>query len=200
VGQVTYSGELMAFAFSYDSELLVIAQGVHIEVHRISDGVTVCSIGHYYANPDQIALSPDGTIVAMLCRSRIIFVWDIQGEPRLLGDVMYDGAWSSSRLSIHRDGYLVYGSYVWALKSIGSRYDPVSGTRLPISLLKDTRTLIAYRDGWVHSALVSGRLIAIPKYMGVDGGSPWSACGNLIAFATQWGKPLIVDCTPILQM
>jgi len=60
--------------------------------------------------------------------------------------------------------------------------------------------LIAYCDGWVHSAVVNGPLIAIPRYMGVYNESSWSACGNLIAFATQWGKPLIVDCTPMLQM
>jgi WD40 repeat protein len=201
VRQVTCSSELMAFAFSHDDELLVSAQGDHVEVHRISDGVTLCSIGHYYADPDQIALSPDGTLIAMLCsRSKVIHLWDIQEEPQPLAVVMYGGIWSNSRLSIHGDGYLVYGSYVWLLESVQSRPQLISGKRLPSTLRKDTRSLIAYRNGWVHSAVAGGRLIAIPKYMGVDEVSRWSACGNLIAFATGTGKPLIVDCTPMLQM
>jgi WD40 repeat protein len=145
-----------------------------------------------------VALSPEKDRVA-LCYMGSVSLWDLQGEPQQISTIFTE-FWPGSYLSMAPNGYLVYGSSVWDTRS--KDQDPINPLMVRNNVREsknNPRTLLSYHDGWVYSA-ASGELLAIPSYLGVGYGTEWSAQGNVIAFATWSGKPLIVDFSPMLEL
>lgn len=199
--RLTFHGELAAFAFSNDSNLILCALLRQIQIRRISDGSTICSIQHSYAGPNLVTLSPQGDRVAMVYADHSsIVIWNIQREPHPIAHINIDDPCPGASLSISSQGYLVYGSNVWEIRPVNPR--PINEWTLPEELRRSTespRSLLSYLDGWIFSAAVGGHLIATPNHFGVSPRTKWSARGETIAFATSTGKPLIVDCSPMLE-
>jgi WD40 repeat protein len=191
-------GRPAVLAFSCDSELIVGAQVSYIEGWSISDGRALFCVKHNLWNPRSVVLSPKRDRLAMLHgASDCITIWDLQGAPRRFAYVLIEHLWPGSYLSITPNGYLVFGSQVWEIRPIKPQF--ISVPKLLPDLREfrsNTKSLLSYREGWVHSALVGGELLAIPRHLGV---TEWSACGNIIAFATLAGRPLIIDCSPMLE-
>jgi hypothetical protein len=112
-----------------------------------------------------------------------------------------DEEWPDSYFSISHNDFLVFGSYIWEIGPIYTR--PIHALTMPGILRNSTsnpRSLLSYRDGWIYSTLVDGKLLAAPRHLGVGSYATWSARGNVIAFLTRTGKPLIIDCSPMLDL
>jgi WD40 repeat protein len=195
--------ELVALAFSYDGELVVGAEQGYIEIWYTSDGSILHCIEHMYSRPTMVALSPEKDRVAMLHYIEFIAyisIWDLQGEPQQISTINTE-EWRGSYLSMAPNGYLVYGSSVWDTRSKDP--DPINWLRVRNNVPEsktNPRTLLSYHRGWVYSAASGGKLLAIPRRLGLGIATSWSAQGNIIAFTTSTGKPLIVDCSPMLEL
>jgi WD40 repeat protein len=146
-----------------------------------------------------VALSPEKDRVVLRYRDSIL-IWDLQGEHQQIS-VDAEENWADFPLSMAPNGYLVYGSRVWDTQSKDG--DPINWLRVRNNVPESNtnpRTLLSYHNRWVYSAASEGELLAIPKRLGVDHNTAWSAQGSVIAFATGTGKPLIVDCSPMLEL
>lgn len=191
--------KLKALSFSHDSEELIISQTGSIVVRRISDGNILTNVQHFYASSNQVVISPDKSLIAMLLNdNQRIMLWDIRKEPKFFAEVASDQQWwSGARLYLTADRYLVFGSSVWEIGAKNlHRTGPSSSM---VSFTSNSRSLLSFHDGWIYSATIAEGLLAIPRYLRVDGMTEWSACGGMIAFATSIGKPLVVNCSPMLE-
>jgi hypothetical protein len=112
------------------------------------------------------------------------------------------GDWSNSYFSIAPNDFLVFGRYVWEIGPVDTRPIHALTSTLPNGLRDSTsnpRSLLSYQDGWIYSILVGGKLLAVPRHLGIGTYAKWSARGNVIAFLTRTGKPLIIDCSPMIE-
>jgi WD40 repeat protein len=194
---------LASLAFSCDSELSISAQRRCIEIHHVSDGSVMSRVEHSFNAPQMVALTSGKDRVAMLYGIGAgIAIWDIQGVTRQIANLGVHGDWSHSYFSIAPNDFLVFGIYVWEIGPVDTRPIHALTSKLPSGLRDSTsnpRSLLSFRDGWIYSTLVGGKLLAVPRHLGVGPYATWSARGNVIAFLTGTGKPLIIDCSQMLE-
>ncbi|KAG8818051.1 hypothetical protein FRC19_010911 [Serendipita sp. 401] len=227
-------GEVDAFFFSPDSNLLGICASGNAQVWDINTGkliwqhsgaifafdptskevVGVDETNVYMSKLDSkprplgprkrsryidAAFSLEELLVAVVHESGIE-VWLINESWKLQFEIPIPRG-SYRRLSFSPDGeYLAYGQLCWKFDVNNEPYLRYSEDAPPESFSNggpESHSFLTYKDGWIHSAFPPGPLVPIPSQLRDD--ACWSAYGNSVILWNDFGEPISIDCTPLLQ-
>ncbi|KAG8813906.1 hypothetical protein FRC17_001384 [Serendipita sp. 399] len=190
------------FAFSPDSKEIAGVDGSNLYISKLDSKPR--ALGPRKQSHYLTAAFSEEELLLAVAHDAGLQLWLINESWKLLHEVPLQPD-SYHGLSFSSDGVdLAYGQLCWEVDSFPDvRY---SGKAPPKSFIKDNKesnekprghSFLTYKDGWIHSAFPRGPLLPIPSQLRDD--SRWSAYGNSVILWNDFGEPIMIDCTSLLE-